>query len=40
MKPVNILTFNADAAYPAELDRKLRIDSNIMRSIIVCTDDN
>ena len=34
------MTFNADAAYPAELDRKLRIDSNIMRSIIVCTDDN
>ena len=33
------MTFNADAAYPAELDRRLRIDSNIMRSIIVCTDD-
>ena len=33
------MTFNADAAYPAELDRKLRIDSSIMRSIIVCTDE-
>ena len=45
--PINDLTegyyvrivFNADAAYPAELDRKLRIDSNIMRSIIVCIDE-
>ena len=34
------MTFNSEAAYPAELNRKLRIDSNIMRSIIVCTDDN
>ena len=33
------MTFNADAAYPAELDRKLRIDSSIMRSIIVCIDE-
>ena len=33
------MTFNADAAYPAELDRKLRIDSSIMRSIIVCFDE-
>jgi len=33
------MTFSADAAYPAELDRKLRIDSNIMRSIIVCMDE-
>ena len=34
------MTFNSDVAYPAELDRKLRIDSNIMRSIIVCTDED
>ncbi len=34
------MTFNADVAYPAELDRKLRIDTNIMRSIIVCTDED
>lgn len=33
------MTFNADAAYPAELDRKMRIDTNIMRSIIVCIDE-
>lgn len=33
------MTFTAGAAYPAELDRKLRIDSNIMRSIIVCMDE-
>ena len=34
-----LMTFNADAAYPAELDRKMRIDTNIMRSIIVCIDE-
>ena len=34
-----LMTFNADAAYPAELNRKMRIDTNIMRSIIVCTDE-
>lgn len=33
------MTFNSDVAYPAELDRKLRIDSNIMRSLIVCIDE-
>ncbi len=33
------IAFAADAAYPAELDRKLRIDSNIMRSIIVCMEE-
>jgi len=45
--PINDLTegyyvrivFNADAAYPAELDRRLRIDTNVMRSIIVCIDE-
>ena len=34
-----LMTFNTDAAYPAELNRKMRIDTNIMRSIIVCTDE-
>ena len=33
------MTFNSDDAYPAELDRKLRIDSNIKRSLIVCIDE-
>jgi len=33
------MTFTADAAYPAELDRRLRIDTSVMRSIIVCTDE-
>ena len=45
--PINDLTegyyvrivFNADAAYPAELDRRLRIDTHVMRSIIVCIDE-
>lgn len=33
-----LMTFSADPAFPAELDRKMRIDTNIMRSIIVCKD--
>lgn len=33
-----LMTFNADPAFPAELDRKMRIDTNVMRSIIVCKD--
>ena len=33
-----LMTFTADPAFPAELDRKMRIDTNIMRSIIVCKD--
>jgi len=30
-----LMTFTADPAFPAELDRKMRIDTNIMRSIII-----
>ena len=33
-----LMTFTADPAFPAELDRKMRIDTNVMRSIIVCKD--
>ena len=32
------MTFSADPALPAELDRLMRINPNIMRSIIVCKD--
>ncbi len=34
-----LMTFTADAAFPAELDRLLRINDNVMRSLIVCKDD-
>ena len=30
-----LMTFSADPAFPAELDRKMRIETNIMRSIII-----
>ena len=30
-----LMTFTADPAFPAELDRKMRIDTNVMRSIII-----
>ena len=33
------MTFTADAAFPAELDRKMRIDTNVMRSLIICIDE-
>ena len=33
-----LMTFTADPAFPAELDRKMRIDTSVMRSIIVCKD--
>ena len=33
-----LMTFTADPAFPAELDRKMRINTGIMRSIIVCKD--
>lgn len=33
-----LMTFSADAAFPAELDRLMRINTGIMRSIIVCKD--
>ena len=34
-----LMTFTADPAFPAELDRLMRITTGIMRSIIVCTDE-
>ena len=34
-----LMTFTADAAFPAELDRVLRINDSVMRSLIVCKDD-
>ena len=33
-----LMTFTADAAFPAELDRLMRINTGIMRSIIVSKD--
>ena len=33
-----LMTFAADPAFPAELDRLMRINTGIMRSIIVCKD--
>jgi small subunit ribosomal protein S6 len=33
-----LMTFSADPAFPAELDRLMRINTGIMRSIIVCKD--
>ena len=33
-----LMTFTADAALPAELDRLMRINTGIMRSIIVSKD--
>ena len=32
------MTFTADAAFPAELDRVMRITDGVMRSMIVCKD--
>ena len=34
-----LMTFTADAAFPAELDRVLRITDGVMRSMIVCKDE-
>ena len=34
-----LMTFNADPALPAEMDRVLRITDGIMRSMIVCKDE-
>jgi len=34
-----LMTFTADNLFPAELDRVLRINDNVMRSIIVCKDE-
>jgi small subunit ribosomal protein S6 len=33
-----LMTFTAEPAFPAELDRLMRINTGIMRSIIVCKD--
>ena len=33
-----LMTFNAAAAVPAELDRIFRINDNVMRSLIICKD--
>ena len=33
-----LMTFNAEPALPAELDRQMRINENVMRSLIVCKD--
>ena len=33
-----LMTFSADSAFPAELDRLMRINVNVMRSIIVSKD--
>lgn len=30
-----LMTFSADPAFPAELDRQMRINVNVMRSVIV-----
>ena len=34
-----VLPFKADADLPKELDRRLRINENVMRHIIVCQDE-
>ena len=34
-----LMTFTADPAFPAELDRLMRINVSVMRSIIVAKDD-
>lgn len=33
-----LMTFTSDPEFPAELDRLMRINTGIMRSIIVCKD--
>ncbi len=33
-----MITFNTDVAFPAELDRMLRITDGVMRSQIICKD--
>ena len=34
-----LMTFNAAAAVPAELDRIFRISEDVMRSMIICKDE-
>ena len=33
-----LVTFTAEPALPAELDRQMRINDSVMRSLIVCKD--
>ncbi len=33
-----LMTFSSDPAFPAELDRQMRINVNVMRSVIVSKD--
>ena len=33
-----LMTFTAEPTLPAELDRQMRINDNVMRSLIVCKD--
>ena len=33
-----LMTFTAEPTMPAELDRRFRINENVMRSLIVCKD--
>ena len=34
-----LMKFQSGPEFPAELDRKMRIDTNVMRSLIVCIDE-
>ena len=34
-----LMTFTAEPLFPAELDRKMRIDTAVMRSLITCKDE-
>ena len=34
-----LMTFSSAPAFPAELDRVLKITDNVMRSMIVCKDE-
>ncbi|MCC8120615.1 MAG: 30S ribosomal protein S6 [Oscillospiraceae bacterium] len=34
-----LMSFTAEPGFPAELDRVLRINDNVMRSLIVCKDE-
>ena len=34
-----LMTFSATPDLPAELDRQMRINTNVMRSLITCNDD-
>ena len=33
-----LMTFTAEPALPAELDRQMRINDSVMRSLIICKD--